>query len=156
MWRYAQWRPSPHITTRLRDNQVFYTSAYGPRSSRMPRRRKVRAGDLLHPRMENTTARSTVTGYLYVQHSSSRVSSCHGKRVWRDRSVVGRGDVRRRLPVYPHEKCRGCRASLPLPEKGRFEIRDQRWPVGHPVVTAPLVYSHQIAGQLSVLHAEML
>ena len=154
MWRY---RPvsngTANITTPVfSDNKVFYTSAYGTGGALLGLRAEggeVRAQEIYFTRdMENHHGQVVlVNGYLYGYNNSilTCLEFATGKRVWRDRSV-GKGAVTYadgHLYILSEDNVVGLVEATPAGyrEKGRFEIRDQRWPSwAIPVVSGGRLY----------------
>lgn len=154
MWRY---RPvangTANITTPVfSDNKVFYTSAYGTGGALLGLRAEageVRAQEIYFTRdMENHHGQVVlVNGYLYGYNNSilTCLEFATGKRVWRDRGV-GKGAVTYadgHLYILSEDNVVGLVEATPAGyrEKGRFEIRDQRWPSwAIPVVSGGRLY----------------
>jgi outer membrane protein assembly factor BamB len=154
MWRY---RPvangTANITTPVfSDNKVFYTSAYGTGGALLGLRAEggeVRAQEIYFTRdMENHHGQVVlVNGYLYGYNNSilTCLEFATGKRIWRDRSV-GKGSVTYadgHLYILSEDNVVGLVEATPAGyrEKGRFQIRDQRWPSwANPVVSGGRLY----------------
>jgi outer membrane protein assembly factor BamB len=154
MWRY---RPvangTANITTPIfSDNKVFYTSAYGTGGALLGLRAEggeVRAQEIYFTRdMENHHGQVVlVNGYLYGYNNSilTCLEFATGKRIWRDRSV-GKGSVTYadgHLYILSENNVVGLVEATPAGyrEKGRFSIRDQRWPSwANPVVSGGRLY----------------
>jgi outer membrane protein assembly factor BamB len=154
MWRY---RPVANSTANITtpvfsDNKVFYTSAYGTGGALLGLRAEggeVRAQEIYFTReMENHHGGVVlVGGYLYGYNNSilTCLEFATGKRMWRDRSV-GKGSVAYadgHLYILSEDNVVGLveATSAGYREKGRFEIRDQRWPSwANPVVSGGRLY----------------
>jgi outer membrane protein assembly factor BamB len=154
MWRYQPVANSTaNITTPVfSDNKVFYTSAYGTGGALLGLRAEggeVRAQEIYFTReMENHHGGVVlVNGYLYGYNNSilTCLEFATGKRIWRDRSV-GKGSVAYadgHLYILSEDNVVGLVEATPAGyrEKGRFEIRDQRWPSwANPVVSGGRLY----------------
>ena len=154
MWRY---RPVANSTANITtpvfsDNKVFYTSAYGTGGALLGLRAEageVRAQEIYFTRdMENHHGQVVlVNGYLYGYNNSilTCLEFATGKRIWRDRSV-GKGSVTYadgHLYILSENNVVGLVEATPAGyrEKGRFTIRDQRWPSwANPVVSGGRLY----------------
>jgi outer membrane protein assembly factor BamB len=154
MWRY---RPVANSTANIAtpvfsDNKVFYTSAYGTGGALLGLRAEageVRAQEIYFTRdMENHHGQVVlVNGYLYGYNNSilTCLEFATGKRIWRDRSV-GKGSVTYadgHLYILSENNVVGLVEATPAGyrEKGRFTIRDQRWPSwANPVVSGGRLY----------------
>lgn len=154
MWRY---RPVANTTANITtpvfsDNKVFYTSAYGSGGALLGLRAEggeVRAQEIYFTRdMENHHGQVVlVNGYLYGYNNSilTCLEFATGKRMWRDRSV-GKGTLTYadgHLYILSENNVVGLVEATPAGyrEKGRFEIRDQRWPSwANPVVSGGRLY----------------
>jgi outer membrane protein assembly factor BamB len=154
MWRY---RPVANSTANITtpvfsDNKVFYTSAYGTGGALLGLRAEggvVKAQEIYFTReMENHHGGVVlVNGYLYGYNNSilTCLEFATGKRMWRDRSV-GKGSVAYadgHLYILSEDNVVGLVEASPAGyrEKGRFEIRDQRWPSwANPVVSGGRLY----------------
>ena len=154
MWRY---RPVANSTANITtpvfsDNKVFYTSAYGTGGALLGLRAEggeVKEQEIYFTReMENHHGGVVlVDGYLYGYEYSilTCLEFATGKRMWRDRSV-GKGSVAYadgRLYILSEDNVVGLVEATPTGyrEKGRFEIRDQRWPSwANPVVSGGCLY----------------
>jgi outer membrane protein assembly factor BamB len=154
MWRY---RPVANSTANITtpvfsDNKVFYSSAYGTGGALLGLRAEggeVKAQEIYFTRdMENHHGQVVlVGGYLYGYNNSilTCLEFATGKRIWRDRSV-GKGAVTYadgHLYILSEDNVVGLVEATPAGyrEKGRFEIRDQRWPSwANPVVSGGRLY----------------
>jgi outer membrane protein assembly factor BamB len=154
MWRY---RPVSNYTANITtpvfaDNKVFYTSAYGTGGALLGLRAEggeVRAQEIYFTReMENHHGGVVlVNGYLYGYNNSilTCLEFATGKRMWRNRSV-GKGAVTYadgHLYILSEDNVVGLVEATPTgyAEKGRFEIRDERWPSwAHLVVSGGRLY----------------
>jgi outer membrane protein assembly factor BamB len=154
MWRY---RPAANHTANITtpvfsDNKVFYTSAYGTGGALLGLRAEggeVKAQQIYFTReMENHHGQVVlVNGYLYGY--SNAILTCleftTGKRMWRGRGI-GKGTVTYadgHLYILSEDNVVGLVEATPegYREKGRFEIRDQRWPSwANPVVSGGRLY----------------
>jgi outer membrane protein assembly factor BamB len=154
MWRYARVANyTANITTPVfSDNKVFYSSAYGTGGALLGLRAEgaeVRAQEIYFTReMENHHGQLVlVNGYLYGYNNSilTCLEFATGKRMWRDRSV-GKGTVTYadgHLYILSEDNVVGLVEATPAGyrEKGRFQIRDQRWPSwANPVVSGGRLY----------------
>jgi outer membrane protein assembly factor BamB len=154
MWRYT---PVSNYTANITtpvffDNKVFYTSAYGTGGALLGLRAtggEVRADEIYFTQeMENHHGQVVlVDGYLYGYNNSilTCLEFATGKRIWRHRSV-GKGTLTYadgHLYVLSEDNVVGLVEATPAAyrEKGRFEIRDQRWPSwANPVVSGGRLY----------------
>jgi outer membrane protein assembly factor BamB len=149
MWRYPRVSNyTANITTPVySENKVFYSSAYGTGGALLglsAQGGEVRAQEIYFTReMENHHGQLVlVNGYLYGYNNSilTCLEFATGKRMWRDRSV-GKGTVTYadgHLYILSEDNVVGLVEATPAGyrEKGRFEIRSQRWPSwANPVVS---------------------
>jgi outer membrane protein assembly factor BamB len=154
MWRYNRVAngTANAATPVYANDRVFYSSAYGTGGALLALRaagKEVRAQEVYFTRdMQNHHGGMVViNGYLYGFNNAilTCLEFATGRLAWRDRSV-GKGSVTAadgHLYILSEDNVVGLAEATPTgyKEKGRFTIRDQRWPSwAYPVVAGGRLY----------------